>query len=73
MPIAATAVLLILPATMGLIWSAFCENYVEPQRFFEVGPAVVIGIMISLPLLFWMAAIGPESASGVACSARCAD
>jgi len=50
-----TAILAILPATTGLIWSAFRENFVELHRFLAVGPVLVIGILISIPLLFWLA------------------
>jgi hypothetical protein len=54
MPGTATAVLLNLPVTIGLLGRAFREGYVEPRAFLIFGPMVVIGIVGSIPLLFWM-------------------
>ncbi|MGP0093179.1 MAG: HXXEE domain-containing protein [Xanthobacteraceae bacterium] len=53
-PGATTAVLVILPVTTILIWRALSENYIELHRFLVIGPAVVIGILISIPMLFWL-------------------
>jgi hypothetical protein len=52
MPGTATAVLLNLPVTIGLLGRAFREGYVEPRAFLIFGPMVVIGIVASIPLLF---------------------
>ena len=54
MPGTATAVLLNLPVTIGLLLRAFREGYVEPRAFLIFGPMVVIGGVASVPLLFWM-------------------
>jgi hypothetical protein len=54
MPGTATAVLLNLPVTIGLLTRAFREGYIEPHAFFIFGPMVVIGIVASIRLLFWM-------------------
>jgi hypothetical protein len=52
MPGTATAVLLNLPVTIGLLGRAFREGYVEPRAFLIFGPMVVIGMVASIPLLF---------------------
>ena len=54
MPGTATAVLLNLPVTIGLLLRAFRDGYVEPRAFLIFGPMVVIGIVASIPLLFRM-------------------
>ncbi|SDJ07820.1 Protein of unknown function with HXXEE motif-containing protein [Bradyrhizobium sp. Rc2d] len=51
----ATAIFAITPATTSLIWSAFRENVVELYRFLVVGPIEVASILISIPMLFWLA------------------
>lgn len=53
-PGTATAMLLILPASARLLWKAMTEGYVDAQRFLWAGPATVIGIAMSIPLLFWL-------------------
>lgn len=54
MPGLATAVLFVLPASAVLLGKAVDENYIDIQRFLWIGPAVVIGIAISIPVLFWI-------------------
>jgi hypothetical protein len=54
MPGTGTALLLNLPITLLLLRQAFLEGYVEPWAFLIFGPAVVVGIVALIPLLFWM-------------------
>ena len=54
MPGTGTALLLNLPITLSLLRQAFLEGYVEPWAFLIFGPAVVVGIVALIPLLFWM-------------------
>lgn len=51
-PGTATAVLLILPVTALLLCQAFREGYIAFSRFVYLGPGVVAGIMLSIPVLF---------------------
>src|SRR5258708_2071322 len=53
MPGTATAVLLNFPVTIGLLERGIREGSIEPHAFLIYGPLVVIGIVASLPLLFW--------------------
>jgi hypothetical protein len=54
MPGTATAVFLILPAAACLLQTASRAHYIGVQRFLAIGPAVVAGIVFSIPLLFWL-------------------
>ncbi len=53
-PGTATALLLILPVTVGLLAHAWREGYVEPRAFLIFGPMIVVAIVASIPLLFWI-------------------
>ncbi len=52
MPGTATAVALNLPVTILLLRCAFDESYISPAVFKFAGPAVVLGIVMLIPLLF---------------------
>jgi hypothetical protein len=54
MPGTATALLLNLPVAAALIRTALDEGYITLSRFLLAGPAIVFGIVIALPLLFWL-------------------
>jgi hypothetical protein len=54
MPGTATAVLLTMPASAALLWKASAGGYIDAQRFLWTGPATVLGIALSIPLLFWL-------------------
>jgi hypothetical protein len=60
MPGTATAVLLNLPVAIGLLSRAFREGYIELHAFLVWGPMVVIGIVVSIKLLFRMGRIFTE-------------
>ncbi len=60
-PGTATALLLILPVTVGLLAHACREGYVEPRAFLIFGPMIVIGIVASIPLLFWIGRVFSRS------------
>jgi hypothetical protein len=60
MPGTATAVLLNLPVTIGLLTRAFREGYIQSHAFLVFGPMVVIGIVTSIKPLFWMGRIFTE-------------
>lgn len=47
-----TALLLNLPVTLLLLHRGFQDGYIHSQRFMWVGPLVVVGIMVSIPVLF---------------------
>lgn len=51
-PGTATAVFFNLPLGSCLIYRSLTEGYVEPSRFTVTGPAMVLGIVASVPLLF---------------------
>lgn len=53
-PGAVTAVLLNLPITAMLLHRAVAEEFVEPQLFAILGPAVVAALGLSIPFLFWL-------------------
>jgi hypothetical protein len=52
MPGTATAVLLNLPVTALLLRATFAEGQVVPATFLWAGPAVVLAILASIPVLF---------------------
>ncbi len=54
MPGTATALLLNLPIAFALIGTALNEGYITLPRFLLTGPIVVIAIVASIPLLFWL-------------------
>lgn len=47
-----TAILLVLPASAFLLTSSIRENYVDLSLFALTGPLTVLGLLISVPLLF---------------------
>jgi hypothetical protein len=47
-----TALLLNLPVSLLLLHRGFQDGYIHSQRFVWAGPLVVVGIMVSIPLLF---------------------
>lgn len=51
-PGTATAALLNLPLGGWLVYRSLAERYVEPSMFVVSGPATVLGIVASIPLLF---------------------
>ena len=51
-PGTATAVLLNLPACALLLRAALVDGYVRPDVFLYVGPACVVALLASIPLLF---------------------
>ena len=57
-----TAVLLILPVTSLLLYRAFLQGYIEPSLFVYIGPGIVLGIMLSIPILF---IIGRRGGGGI--------
>jgi hypothetical protein len=54
MPGTATALLLNLPIAIALIRTALDEGYIILPLFLLTGPVVVVAIVISIPLLFWL-------------------
>ncbi|MBN2397185.1 MAG: HXXEE domain-containing protein [Deltaproteobacteria bacterium] len=52
MPGTATSILVILPASSWLLYQAFHQGYIESSRFMYLGPGVVAGIALSIPVLF---------------------
>jgi hypothetical protein len=52
-PGTATAVLINLPVTALLLRTALADGYVDGSQFIWVGPLVVLGLIASIPLLFW--------------------
>lgn len=54
MPGTATALLLILPVTLGLLREAIRDGDIDWQSFLVFGPMVVAGIVALIPLLFWI-------------------
>jgi hypothetical protein len=54
MPGTATALLLILPVTLGLLREAIRGGDVDWRTFLIFGPIVVAGIVALIPLLFWI-------------------
>ncbi len=48
----ATAILLNMPITIGLLYYAVNDEFVDLKRFCFIGPAVTIGILGSIPVLF---------------------
>ena len=53
-PGTATAVLLNMPVTIALLESSIREGYIELGAFAIYGSLVVVGIVSSIPLLFWI-------------------
>lgn len=53
-PGTATAVLLNMPVTIALLESSIREGYIELHAFAIYGSLVVVGIVSSIPLLFWI-------------------
>jgi hypothetical protein len=51
-PGTATALLLNLPLGGLLLYRSFAEGYIEPKAFAVVGPATVVCILLSIPILF---------------------
>jgi len=51
-PGTATAILLIVPVTSLLLYQAFIQGYIKPLLFVYIGPGIVAGIMLSIPILF---------------------
>jgi len=47
-----TALLLNLPITAGLLYFAIIEQYIDLTKFYIIGPAVTVGILASIPILF---------------------
>ena len=47
-----SALLLNLPTTVGLLYFAVMENYIDLNKFYYFGPMVTIGILGSIPILF---------------------
>jgi hypothetical protein len=47
-----TALLLNLPVTFFLLYRGFQEGYIHDERFVWLGPLVVLGILVSIPVLF---------------------
>lgn len=47
-----TALLLNLPVTILLLHQGLQDGYIHPQRFAWTGPLVVVGIIVSIPVLF---------------------
>lgn len=54
MPGTATALAFNLPVTVALLHQAFGEAYISPRRFALAAPAVVLAIMLSIPVLFYL-------------------
>ncbi|MFZ1102245.1 MAG: HXXEE domain-containing protein [Hyphomicrobiaceae bacterium] len=54
MPGTATAVLLNMPVTIALLESGIREGYIELHAFAIYGSLVVVGIVSSIPILFWI-------------------
>lgn len=54
MPGTATAIIFILPTTFALIRYCIAEDYIKLNRFLLLGPLTVVGIVISIPALFWL-------------------
>ncbi|TFG93621.1 MAG: HXXEE domain-containing protein [Syntrophobacterales bacterium] len=52
MPGTATSVLFVLPITSLLLYRAFFQGYIVPSLFVYIGPGIVAGIMLSIPILF---------------------
>lgn len=57
-PGTATAVLFNLPLGVVIVYRALADGYVEPARFWIAGPATVIAIAASVPLLFAVGRVG---------------
>lgn len=53
MPGTATALLLNLPVTIGLLERSLRDGYIEAGVFLVTGPIVVFGIVAVIALLFW--------------------
>lgn len=47
-----TALLLNLPVSLFLLYRGFQDGYIHYQRFVWLGPLVVLGIIVLIPLLF---------------------
>ena len=47
-----TALLLNLPVTLFLLYRGFQDGYIHYEQFVWIGPLVVLGIVVSIPLLF---------------------
>jgi Protein of unknown function with HXXEE motif len=47
-----SALLLNLPVTLLLLHRGFQDGYIHSQRFVWTGPLVIVGIMVSIPVLF---------------------
>ena len=54
MPGTATAVLLNLPVTLCVLNLGLREGHIHPHAFIVFGPVVVVAIVGSIPLLFWV-------------------
>ena len=54
MPGTATALLFNLPATLLLLRAAFVEHQIEMGVFLWAGPLVVLSILVSIPVLFYL-------------------
>ncbi len=50
----ATAVVLNLPVTLGVLVAAVKEGYIDLQSFYLAGPAITLGIAGSIPVLFFI-------------------
>jgi hypothetical protein len=47
-----TALFFNLPITLGLLYHATIEGYIDLNKFYYIGPVVTIGILGSIPVLF---------------------
>jgi hypothetical protein len=52
-----TAVLLNLPVTFLLLRQGFKEQYIHARRFIRIAPLVILGLLASIPALFFIGRI----------------